>query len=110
MQLLLKYPGQALDGTDCGQPCAELLRLDLGVAPTASENQRRLGSAVGGEPARYANVRRPNIDIAALASPSWAYKSSDSYLTLVLENGKIAGQWDIALRESRLRNWPRRRQ
>jgi hypothetical protein len=29
MSILLKYPGQKLNGTNCGQPCAELLRLDL---------------------------------------------------------------------------------
>jgi Domain of unknown function (DUF4331) len=29
MKILLKYPGQALNGSNCGQPCAELLRLDL---------------------------------------------------------------------------------
>jgi hypothetical protein len=63
MSLLLKYPGQALDGTDCGQPCAELLRLDLRVAPTAPENQSRLGSAIGGDLAGYPNGRRPNDDV-----------------------------------------------
>ena len=35
MTILLKYPGQALQGTNCGHPCAELLRLDLRVPPTA---------------------------------------------------------------------------
>src|SRR5262249_47387226 len=34
LSLFLKYPGQALDGDNCGKPCAELLRLDLRVAPT----------------------------------------------------------------------------
>src|SRR2546426_3893149 len=43
MSALLKYPGQPLAGTDCGSPCAELLRLDLSVAPTAPEDQKRLG-------------------------------------------------------------------
>src|SRR5262249_10749467 len=33
MTILLKYPGQALNGTDCARPCAELLRLDLRVPP-----------------------------------------------------------------------------
>ena len=32
MSILLKYPGQALSGSDCGNPCSELLRLDLRVA------------------------------------------------------------------------------
>jgi hypothetical protein len=61
--LLLKYPGQALSGSNCGQPCAELLRLNLGVPPTAPENQSRLGSALGGDPAGYPNGRRPNDDV-----------------------------------------------
>jgi Domain of unknown function (DUF4331) len=63
MSLLLKYPGQALNGTDCGRPCAELLRLDLRVPPTAPENQSRLGSVLGGDPAGYPNGRRPNDDV-----------------------------------------------
>jgi hypothetical protein len=63
MSLLLKYPGQALNGTDCGRPCAELLRLDLRVPPTAPENQSRLGSALGGDLAGYPNGRRPNDDV-----------------------------------------------
>ena len=36
---------------------------------------------------------------AALASPAGAHKSSDSYLSLVLEDERITGQWDIALRD-----------
>jgi uncharacterized protein DUF4331 len=63
MNLLLKYPGQPLNGTNCGQPCAELLRLDLRVPPTAPENQSRLGAALGGDPAGYPNGRRPNDDV-----------------------------------------------
>jgi len=61
--LLLKYPGQALNGSNCGQPCAELLRLDLGMPPTAPENQSRLGSVLGGDKAGYPNGRRPNDDV-----------------------------------------------
>jgi hypothetical protein len=61
--LLLKYPDQALNGSDCGRPCAELLRLDLSKAPTAPENQSRLGSVLGGDPAGYPNGRRPNDDV-----------------------------------------------
>ena len=53
MSLLLKYPGQPLNGTHCGRPCAELLRLDLNKPPTAPENQSRLGSVLGGDPAGY---------------------------------------------------------
>jgi hypothetical protein len=63
MSLLLKYHGQALNGTNCGQPCAELLRLDLSVPPTAPENQSRLGSVLGGDLAGYPNGRRPNDDV-----------------------------------------------
>jgi Domain of unknown function (DUF4331) len=63
MSILLKYPGQALDGTNCGQPCAELLRLDLRVPPTAPENQSRLGAALSADKAGYPNGRRPNDDV-----------------------------------------------
>jgi hypothetical protein len=63
MSLLLKYPGQLLNGTNCGRPCAELLRLDLRVAPTAPETQSRLGSVLGGDLAGYPNGRRPNDDV-----------------------------------------------
>ena len=61
--LLLKYPGQPLNGTNCGSPCAELLRLDLRVSPTAPESQSRLGAALGGDPAGFPNGRRPNDDV-----------------------------------------------
>jgi len=63
MSLLLKYPGQALNGTNCGQPCAELLRLDLTVPPTAPEHQSRLGAALSADKAGYSNSRRPNDDV-----------------------------------------------
>jgi hypothetical protein len=68
MSLLLKYPGQALNGTNCGRPCAELLRLDLRVPPTAPEHQSRLGAAIltpalTTDPAGYPNGRRPNDDV-----------------------------------------------
>jgi hypothetical protein len=63
MSLLLKYPGQALNGTNCGRPCAELLRLDLRAPPTAPESQSRLGSVLGGDPAGFPNGRRPNDDV-----------------------------------------------
>lgn len=36
---------------------------------------------------------------ALLLSPAVAHKSSDSYLTLRLDHGRISGQWDIALRD-----------
>ncbi len=67
MSILLKYPGQALDGGNCGRPCAELLRLDLRVPPTAPESQSRLGAALGGDPAGWPNGRRPNDDVTDIA-------------------------------------------
>jgi hypothetical protein len=57
MGLLLKYPGQALNGTSCGRPCAELLRLDLRVPPPAPASQSRPGAAWCGEPAGCACAR-----------------------------------------------------
>jgi hypothetical protein len=66
MSILLKYPGQALDGTNCGSPCSELLRLDLRVDPTLPENQKRLGGLVG-DPAGFPNGRRPNDDVTDIA-------------------------------------------
>jgi hypothetical protein len=67
MTILLKYPGQALSGTNCGRPCAELLRLDLREPPTAPENQSRLGAALGGDRAGWPNGRRPNDDVTDIA-------------------------------------------
>jgi Domain of unknown function (DUF4331) len=63
MSLLLKYPNQPLNGTNCGRPCAELLRLDLSKPPTEPEKQSRLGSVLGGDPAGFPNGRRPNDDV-----------------------------------------------
>jgi len=67
MNILLKYPGQSLAGSDCGSPCAELLRLDLRVAPTAPESQNRLGSALSSDSAGWPNGRRPNDDVTDIA-------------------------------------------
>jgi len=67
MSVLLKYPGQPLDGDRCGRPCAELLRLNMSVAPTAPEKQSRLGSVLGGDPAGWPNGRRPNDDVTDIA-------------------------------------------
>lgn len=67
MQVFLKYPGQAVAGADCGRPCSELLRLDLSVAPTAPAGQKRLGAALGGDPAGFPNGRRPNDDVTDIA-------------------------------------------
>ncbi|MGH8650916.1 MAG: DUF4331 domain-containing protein [Gammaproteobacteria bacterium] len=59
---LLKYPGQ--DPTSCtnANRCSELLRLDARVAPTAPENQKRLGG-LAGDVAGFPNGRRPNDDV-----------------------------------------------
>src|SRR6516225_4256938 len=67
MSIFLKYPGQALNGSNCGSPCAELLRLDLRVPPTAPENQSRLGAALSSDPAGWPNGRRPNDDVTDIA-------------------------------------------
>ncbi|MBK6972934.1 MAG: DUF4331 domain-containing protein [Sterolibacteriaceae bacterium] len=67
MQVLLKYPGQKLDGQNCGSPCSDLLRLDLSVPPTAPESQSRLGAALGGDAAGFPNGRRPNDDVTDIA-------------------------------------------
>ena len=64
--LLLKYPGQALNGNDCGDPCSELLRVNLSVAPTPPENQKRLGG-LAGDAAGFPNGRRPNDDVTDIA-------------------------------------------
>jgi hypothetical protein len=68
MSVLLKYPGQPLAGGNCGSPCAELLRLDLRVAPTAAEAQNRLGAALSGDKAGWPNGRRPNDDVTDIAT------------------------------------------
>jgi hypothetical protein len=67
ISILLKYPGQALNGNRCGQPCSELLRLNMNVAPTAPEYQKRLGAALSSDPAGWPNGRRPNDDVTDIA-------------------------------------------
>ncbi len=67
MQILLKYPGQALSGNNCGSPCADLLRLDLSVPPIAPESQKRLGG-LAGDSAGFPNGRRPNDDVTDIAT------------------------------------------
>ena len=67
MSILLKYPGQKLNGTNCGFPCSELLRLDLRVPPTAPEQQSRLGAALSSDKAGWPNGRRPNDDVTDIA-------------------------------------------
>lgn len=66
MGVFLKYPGQALNGTNCGDPCSELLRLNVNVAPTQPEQQKRL-SFLAGDPAGFPNGRRPNDDVTDIA-------------------------------------------
>jgi len=66
VNVLLKYPTQPQTGT-CGRnDCAELLRLNLGVAPTPPASQRRL-SVLAGDPAGWPNGRRPNDDVTDIA-------------------------------------------
>lgn len=62
VDMFLKYPGQTHSGNKCGHPCADLLRLDLSVAPTEPEEQSRLGSFLGNDPAGVPNGLRPNDD------------------------------------------------
>ena len=63
---LLKYPSQPQTGT-CGfHDCAELLRLNLAVAPTPPEQQKRLGP-LAGDNAGWPNGRRPNDDVTDIA-------------------------------------------
>lgn len=62
VDMFLKYPGQTHVGDRCGYPCADLLRLDLGVAPTMPQQQSRLGSFLGSDAAGVPNGLRPNDD------------------------------------------------
>jgi hypothetical protein len=74
VSVLLKYAGQS--PTECLRvnPCAELLRLDLSVPPTAAADQKRLtvlahdasGTATP-DPAGWPNGRRPNDDVTDIA-------------------------------------------
>jgi Domain of unknown function (DUF4331) len=72
--VLLKYAGQ--DPSTCAStnPCAELMRLDLSVPPTAAADQKRLTGlahdADGNptpDPAGWPNGRRPNDDVTDIA-------------------------------------------
>ena len=63
---LLKYPSQPQSGT-CGRnDCAELLRLNLAVAPTPPAQQKRL-TVLAGDNAGWPNGRRPNDDVTDIA-------------------------------------------
>jgi hypothetical protein len=63
---LLKYPSQPQTGTCGANDCAELLRLNLGVAPTPPAAQKRLG-LLAGDNAGWPNGRRPNDDVTDIA-------------------------------------------
>jgi hypothetical protein len=66
VNVLLKYPSQPQTGT-CGRSdCAELLRLNLAVAPTPPASQKRL-SVLAGDMAGWPNGRRPNDDVTDIA-------------------------------------------
>lgn len=62
VDMFLKYPGQTHTGDKCGHPCADLLRLNLGIAPTMPDKQSRLGSFLGSDLAGVPNGLRPNDD------------------------------------------------
>jgi len=63
---LLKYPGQNADKCTRANPCSELLRLNVGVPPTAPETQKRL-TVLAGDGAGFPNGRRPNDDVTDIA-------------------------------------------
>ena len=75
LQLFLKYPGQTVAGDgSCGDPCAELLRLNVTVDTTPAEDQERL-TVFAHRPnglstpdfAGFPNGRRPNDDVTDIA-------------------------------------------
>jgi hypothetical protein len=66
VSILLKYPGQLITGK-CGQPCSDLLRLDLRYDPTPPMQQNRLGAALSSDKAGWPNGRRPNDDVTDIA-------------------------------------------
>lgn len=59
---LLKYPGQDPNTCTRKNRCAELLRLNVSVPPTAPAEQKRL-SLLAGDSAGFPNGRRPNDDV-----------------------------------------------
>lgn len=67
VNILLKYPSQAQTGScTVASPCSELLRLNLGVAPTPPNAQKRL-TVLAGDGAGWPNGRRPNDDVTDIA-------------------------------------------
>ena len=78
LSILYKYPGQPLDGDNCGLPCADLLHLNIKVPPTPAENQSRLGALLSSDMAGLPNGRRPNDDVyditlRALGGPAFFF-------------------------------------
>lgn len=66
---LLKYPSQNQNGVCTNQApnrCADLLRLNLGIAATPLDSQKRLG-VLAGDGAGFPNGRRPNDDVTDIA-------------------------------------------
>jgi hypothetical protein len=63
VQIIFKYPNQPLTGTDCGSPCADLLRVNVQVPPTPAQKQHRLGALLSPDPAGLPNGCRPNDDV-----------------------------------------------
>lgn len=68
MSVFLKYPGQSVNDLNCGNPCSELLRLNVKVSPTQPENQKRLGGLADvPDLAGFPNGQRPNDDVTDIA-------------------------------------------
>ncbi len=74
VSVLLKYPGQSPSDCSSGNPCSELLRLNLSVTPTPSNQIRRLtvlAHDAAGNPtpdmAGWPNGRRPDDDVTDIA-------------------------------------------
>jgi hypothetical protein len=108
MTVLLKYAGQPLDpGGNCGNPCAELLRLDVSVFPTPAENQSRPGAVLGGDGAGWPNGRRPNDDVTDIAIQGWAARTTSRRAPgTVGTPGRAPGVWASTSRPTASRNFP----
>lgn len=67
VNVLLKYGSQPQTGACApASPCSELLRLNVGVAPTDAAAQKRL-TVLMGDNAGWPNGRRPNDDVTDIA-------------------------------------------
>jgi hypothetical protein len=71
VSVLLKYAGQPAGRCSRANRCADLLRLDLSVTPTAPEKQKRL-TVLAGDSAGFPNGRRVSVERgeATLLSPN----------------------------------------